>query len=269
VFTVATVNVNGIRAAFRRGMGEWLTTQAPDLLCLQEIRATDEVLAEQFAEHGGVWHFAHSEPNEDNGRGRAGVAVVSRDPILAVRDTVGPAEFDGYGRWVEADLLVNGAQLTAVSVYVHAGDADSPRQVTKYGFLQAMSDRMEQLRADGRHVLVCGDFNIAHREEDLKNWKGNLKKSGFLPDERAYLDRLFGAHEWSDVLRTHHPDVAGPYSWWSWRGQAFDNDTGWRIDYQVASRGLAALATRAWIDRAPTYAQRWSDHAPVNVSYDL
>jgi exodeoxyribonuclease-3 len=267
VLTVASVNVNGIRAAYRRGMAAWLEERRPDVLCLQEVRATDEVLC---AHLGDDWHCAHSEPSLDGHKGRAGVAVASRLPILQVRDDVGPARFAGAGRWVEADLLTPaGDPLTVVSVYVHTGEADTPRQDEKHAFLEAMLTRMDALRLDGRHVLVCGDLNVCHREADLKNWKGNLKKAGFLPDERAVLDRMFGELGWVDVVRAHVGDVPGPYSWWSWRGKAFDNDAGWRIDYQVASAELGKRTVDAWVDRAPTYAERWSDHAPVVVRYDL
>jgi exodeoxyribonuclease-3 len=271
VLTVATANVNGIRAAYRRGMGAWLDQRRPDVLCLQEVRATDEVLC---AHLGDGWHCAHSEPTLDGTKGRAGVAVASRLPITAVRDVVHPDRFAGVGRWVEADLVTEaGEPLTVASVYVHTGEADTPRQEEKYAFLDAMVARMDALRADGRHVLVCGDLNVAHREADLRNWKGNLTKSGFLAQERAVLDRLFGEQGWVDVVRAHvqaeQGDVAGPYSWWSWRGKAFDNDAGWRIDYQIASADLAKRAVTACVDRAPTYAARWSDHAPVMVTYDL
>jgi exodeoxyribonuclease III len=271
VLTVATANVNGIRAAFRRGMGSWLEAAQPDVLCLQEVRASDDVLC---AHLGADWHRAHSEQVHEGHRGRAGVAVVSRLPVAEVRDVVGPAAFTGSGRWVEADLVAPvGEPLTVVSVYVHTGEAGTPRQVEKLAFLEAMVTRMEALRLDGRHVLVCGDLNVAHREADLRNWKGNLRKSGFLPEERAVLDRLVGELGWVDVVRSRvqetSGDVEGPYSWWSWRGKAFDNDTGWRIDYQVASPELGKRAVDAWIDRAPSYAERWSDHAPVLARYDV
>jgi len=271
MLTVASANVNGIRAAYRRGMDAWIERAQPDVMCLQEVRATDEVLC---AHLGDGWHCAHSEPTHDGHKGRAGVAVASRLPVQAVRDVVGPEHFTGAGRWVEADLVTaTGELLTVVSVYVHTGEAGTPRQEEKHAFLDAMLARMADLRLDGRHVLVSGDLNVAHREADLKNWKGNVKKSGFLPEERAVFDRLFGELGWVDVVRSHvtatQGDVAGPYSWWSWRGKAFDNDAGWRIDYQVASPELAKRAVEAWVDRAPSYAERWSDHAPVLARYDV
>jgi exodeoxyribonuclease-3 len=264
VLTVATANVNGIRAAMRRGMASWLISRAPDVLCLQEIRAPDAVLRDALGEG---WHFVHEEAAA---KGRAGVAVATRVAPLAVRMGLGPDEFAGSGRWVEADVPLSGTPgiLTVASTYVFTGEADTPRQDEKYRFLDAVRTRLSELAADGRHVLVCGDFNIAHREADLKNWKGNLKKSGFLPKERAWLDTLFSAG-WGDVHRRIHGEGAGPYTWWSWRGTAFDRDTGWRIDYQIANSGLAARALKAEVDRAPTYAERWSDHAPVVVTFDV
>ncbi|HYY10440.1 MAG TPA: exodeoxyribonuclease III [Kineosporiaceae bacterium] len=270
MLTVATVNVNGVRAAVRRGMGPWLAERAPDVLCLQEVRASD---ADLEASLGDGWHTVHEEASA---KGRAGVAVATRTPPVAVRaglplaDPHTPdAAYDGTGRWVEADVPTGGGLLTVVSAYVHTGEAGTPRQLEKEAFLEAAAVRLSALAADGRHVLLTGDLNVAHREADLKNWKGNLTKSGFLPQERAWFDRLLDGGEWVDVVRARCGEGPGPYSWWSWRGKAFDLDSGWRIDYQVASAGLAERAVKAEIDRAPSYAERWSDHAPVVVRYDL
>jgi len=267
VLTVATVNVNGVRAAVRRGMRPWLAERAPDVLCLQEVRATDADLA---AALGDGWSLVHEEASA---RGRAGVAVASRTPPVAVRAglaaTSGDAGFDGTGRWVEADLPAGDCLLTVVSAYVHTGEAGTARQLEKEAFLEAAAVRLEGLAADGRHVLLTGDLNVAHREADLKNWKGNLKKAGFLPQERAWFDRLLGDGAWVDVVRALAGVGPGPYSWWSWRGKAFDLDSGWRIDYQIASAGLAERAVKAETDRAPSYAERWSDHVPVVVRYDV
>lgn len=267
VLTVATVNVNGVRAAHRRGMGRWLAAAAPDVVCLQEVRAPDDVLRAHLDDG---WHCAHAEPALDGHRGRAGVAVLSRLPVTAVRDEVGAPELDACGRWVEADLVTAGGEpLTVVSVYVHTGEAGTPRQDQKEAFLEQMTDRMEALRVGGRHVLVCGDLNVAHREDDLRNWRGNLRRAGFLPQERAVLDRWFDELGWVDVVRAHTGPGPGPYSWWSWRGRAFDNDTGWRIDYQIATPELAKRVVATRVDRAPSYAERWSDHAPVVATYDV
>jgi len=132
-----------------------------------------------------------------------------------------------------------------------------------------MTTRMAELAAEDAHVVVCGDVNVAHRQADLKNWKGNLGKAGFLPDEQAYLDKWLADGAWVDVTRRSAGEVAGPYTWWSWRGKAFDNDAGWRIDYQLATAPLADLVTHTFVGRADTYAERWSDHAAVVADYDL
>ncbi|GAB7192370.1 exodeoxyribonuclease III [Kineococcus sp. NUM-3379] len=266
-FTVATVNVNGIRAAVRRGMGAWLAGRDPDVLCLQEVRASDEVLCEVLTDAvGDGWHIAHCEPTDTGTKGRAGVAVATRLPVGAQRADLHP-RFDGAGRWVELEVQTPAGTVTVVSAYVHTGEADTPKQDEKHAFLDAVTARMAELRASGRHALLTGDLNIAHREADLKNWKGNLKKAGFLPGERAYLDRWFDELGWVDVVRALNPDTDGPYAWWSWRGQAFDKDVGWRIDYQIATPELAALARESAVDRAASYAERFSDHAPVVVTY--
>lgn len=236
---------------------------------MQEVRATDEVLRHEV---GDGWALAHSEPTVDGSRGRAGVAVASRATPLAQRDSLDDPRFEGSGRWVEVDLAVDppaaNGLLTVVSAYVHTGEAETPCQEEKFAFLDAAVTRMAKLAASGRHVLVTGDLNVAHCEADLKNWKGNLRKLGFLAAERAYLDRLLD-DGWVDIGRTMSGDGPGPYSWWSWRGKAFDNDAGWRIDYQLASAGLGALARHHRVDRAPSYSERWSDHAPVVVDYDI
>ena len=262
-----SANVNGIRAAARRGGMDWLAAQRPDVLCLQEVRASDEQLAGILEAAGfGDWHVAHTEAQA---KGRAGVAVVSRARHERVSTCVGPAEFDGAGRWVEVDLSTPAGTVTVVSTYVHTGEAGTARQAEKHRFLDAVTARLDAWTAAGALAVVTGDLNIAHREDDLKNWKGNRTKSGFLPAERAYLDRWFTAGDWVDVHRTLHGPGPGPYTWWSWRGKAFDNDAGWRIDYQVASRHLAARATSATAGRAAAYDLRWSDHAAVVVDYDL
>lgn len=260
---IATANVNGIRAAERRGIRAWLAVRRPDLLCLQEVRADDDALCGVI---GPGWHGVHEQSAV---KGHAGVAVLSRSAPVTVRR--GLAEFAGTGRWVEADYALAGGSglVTVVSVYVPKGEAGAPKQEEKYRFLDLVRERAGKLAADDRHVLLCGDLNIAHREVDLKNWKGNLDHAGFLPQERAWLDGLLTGDGFVDVHRVLAGDGAGPYTWWSWRGKAFDNDAGWRIDYQIATADLAARALTAAADRAPSYAQRWSDHAPVVVEYDL
>ncbi|MBS1692247.1 MAG: exodeoxyribonuclease III [Actinobacteria bacterium] len=263
---VSTVNVNGVRAAVRRrsdtnlGLLAWLEQTPADVVCLQETRADDEQLAKALAPAvAGGWHLASADPHL---KGRAGVAVLSRHPFAAVRIGLPDSEFDVHGRYLEVDV----AGLTVASLYIQTGEADTPWQLEKERFMAALARRMAELAVRGGDVVVCGDWNIAHTENDIKNWKGNVKKSGFLPGERQWLTDLLGTG-WVDVVRVLHPGVAGPYSWWSWRGRAFDNDAGWRIDYQLATPGLAARAAAGGTERPDAYALRWSDHAPVTVEY--
>lgn len=282
VFRVASVNVNGIRAAYRKGMGEWLENSGADVVAMQEVRATDQHLTDLL---GPDWHILH-DPCEI--KGRAGVAIASRIPATAHRTGLGtPAEREAVqpsGRWLEADFEVNGKLLTVVSNYTHSGEVDTPRQEAKWAFLAAMLRRMQELKTERELAVVVGDYNIGHRELDIKNWKGNVKRAGFLPRERAHLDLLFGAADteitcvdgttgtglgWVDVGRRWAGEVDGPYTWWSNRGQAFDNDTGWRIDYHAATPALATTVRDYHVDRYPSYDTRWSDHAPVVVDYEI
>ncbi|WP_394941645.1 exodeoxyribonuclease III [Psychromicrobium sp. YIM B11713] len=265
---VASVNVNGIRASYRKGMAEWLAPREVDILCLQEVRAPDDIVEGFLAED---WHLLLAAAEA---KGRAGVAIASRKDSLepiATRVGIGDDYFATAGRWVEADYrLPDGKQLTVVSAYVHSGEADTPKQVDKYRFLDVMITRLPQLSAHSDYALVVGDLNVGHTTLDIKNWRGNVKNAGFLPEERAYFDRFFGEEiGWRDVHRELSGPVDGPYTWWSQRGQAFDNDTGWRIDYQMATPDLAAAATSAVVDRAASYDLRWSDHAPLVVDYNI
>lgn len=269
---IASINVNGVRAAFRNGMGDWLKTSNSHILALQEVRASYQDLAEQFeangglAESGGKWHILHDEASA---KGRAGVALVSTIPFVSSSVKLGATDFDSAGRWLEGTYQVGSKKLTVVSTYVHAGEADTPKQIEKYKFLDAMQSRMAKLQKSEDYAVVVGDLNVGHTELDIKNWKGNLKNAGFLPEERAYFDTLLDKHGWVDVGRAAHPDVPGPYTWWSFRGQAFDTDTGWRIDYHLASPKLAASAKNYTVQRAKSYDSRWSDHSPVTVVYAI
>ncbi|MFB8352605.1 exodeoxyribonuclease III [Streptomyces niveus] len=264
MLTVTSVNVNGLRAAAKKGFVEWLAGTGADVVCLQEVRAEEDQLAEAVRKPEG-WHMVFA-PAAD--KGRAGVALYSRREPERVRIGFGSGEFDTSGRYAEIDL----PGVTVASLYLPSGDVGTERQDQKIRFMDEFFSYLVGLReraaADGREVLVCGDWNIAHHEADLKNWKGNRKESGFLPEERAWLTRVFGEAAYVDVVRALHPDETGPYTWWSYRGRAFDNDTGWRIDYHVATAGLAGRAVKAWVERAATHAERWSDHAPVSVAYE-
>jgi exodeoxyribonuclease-3 len=222
--------------------------------------------------------------DEATAKGRAGVALASRRAADLHRVDFGAEDFDSAGRWIEADYDVDGTPITVVSTYVHSGEVGTPKQVEKYKFLDAMTTRLPELRAHSDLALVVGDLNVGHRELDIKNWRGNRKSAGFLPEERAYFDRFFGAegeqitgvdgtvgpgHGWVDVGRVHAGEVEGPYTWWSQRGKAFDTDTGWRLDYHMASPALAATVVSYEIDRASAWDTRWSDHAPVVVDYAI
>jgi exodeoxyribonuclease-3 len=266
---IATVNVNGLRAAYKKGMGEWLESRDVDILCLQEVRAPDDIVRKLIGEG---WFILHAEAEA---KGRAGVAIASREEPLATRVGIGDDYFATTGRWVEADYRVKNAAgedatLTAVSAYVHSGEAGTPKQEDKYRFLDAMTTRLPELAKHSDHAVVVGDLNVGHTELDIKNWKGNTKRAGFLPDERAYFDRFFGEEiGWRDVHRDLAGNISGPYTWWSQRGKAFDTDTGWRIDYQMATPVLAAAAFSAVVDRAASWDTRFSDHAPLVVDYRL
>jgi len=266
---IATVNVNGIRAAYKKGMAEWLEPRDVDILCLQEVRAPDEVVHQLIGEG---WHILHSEAEA---KGRAGVAIASRQEPTATRVGIGDDYFATAGRWVEADYALKtkagkDTTLTVVSAYVPSGEVDTPRQVEKYRFLDVMITRLPELAKHSEHALVVGDLNVGHTELDIKNWKGNTKRAGFLPEERAYFDRFFGDEiGWRDVHRDLAGNVDGPYTWWSQRGKAFDTDTGWRIDYHMATPALADSAVLAVVDRAGSWDTRFSDHAPLVVDYRL
>jgi exodeoxyribonuclease-3 len=269
VLTIATANVNGIRAALKRGMGEWVDTRKPDVMLLQEVRAPEGLLPELLP--ADQWDLAHAESES---KGRSGVAIASRLPMSAIRINLDQGVETNTGRWVEADLEVAGSDggpartLTVVSAYLHSGTENTPSMDEKYAFLDLVTARMSEIAAGGGLAVVAGDLNIAHQEVDLKNWKGNLKKAGFLPQERAYVDRWLD-QGWHDLGREHGGEGPGPYTWWSWRGKAFDNDAGWRIDYQLATPALADLARSAVVERAESYDRRWSDHAPLVVEYAL
>ncbi|MFE4174616.1 exodeoxyribonuclease III [Streptomyces sp. NPDC056909] len=261
---VTSVNVNGLRAAARKGFVEWLAETSADVVCLQEVRAEPGQLPETVREPEG-WYVLHAPAAA---KGRAGVSLLSRREPERTRTGFGSAEFDTSGRYAEIDL----PGVTVASLYLPSGEAGTERQDEKVRFMDEFLPYLAELReraaADGREVLVCGDWNIAHQEADLKNWRGNRKSSGFLPEERAWLTRLYEETGYTDVMRALHPGQEGPYSWWSYRGRAFDNDSGWRIDLHVATAGLAGRAVKGWVERAAAHEERWSDHAPVAVAYE-
>jgi exodeoxyribonuclease-3 len=251
---IITINLNGIRSASSKGFYDWLAKQDADIVCLQELKAqAADMTAQMLAPHGyhGYFHYAEK-------KGYSGVGIYSREQPQRVISGLGIAEFDAEGRYICADF----AGFSVVSVYLPSGSSGEERQAVKFKFMAAFLPHLKKLRASGRDALICGDWNIAHKEIDLKNWRGNKKNSGFLPEERAWLTALFDEVGFVDVFRRVHPELEA-YTWWSNRGQAWAKDVGWRIDYQIASPGIAALAKAASIYKA----QRFSDHAPLIIDY--
>jgi exodeoxyribonuclease-3 len=253
---VITVNVCGVRSAAAKGLFRWLRRQRADFICLQETRSQEH----QLAAHDVRLKGYHAFFCDAERKGYAGVALyASRPPDRVIRG-FGVPEFDREGRYLEARFR----DLSVVSLYLPSGSAGPERQASKFRFLAAFAPQLARLRRGGRRCILCGDWNIAHRAIDLKNWRSNQKNSGFLPEERAWMDRLFGPLGYVDAFREVRPQP-GLYTWWSNRGQARANDVGWRIDYQVVSGALAGRARAATIYRT----RRFSDHAPLVMDYDL
>ena len=251
---VVTLNLNGIRSAARKGWLEWAAAQRADVLCVQEVKAQEADLDETLREVGGLRGHFHLAQK----KGYSGVGLYSRRRPQAVRTGFGSAEFDAEGRYVEADF----GAFTAISVYVPSGSSSEERQAAKFRFMAQFRPHLRELVESGREIILCGDWNIAHREIDLKNWRSNQKNSGFLPEERAWLTGVFDEVGFVDVFRRLDPRPE-QYTWWSNRGQAWAKNVGWRLDYQIATPGVAAKAKRAEIFTA----QRFSDHAPLTIDY--
>lgn len=302
---IATFNVNGIRAAQRRGFERWLRDRAPDVVALQEVRASAAAIP------AGVFGAYHLTYEQGTVPGRNGVAILTRHPPRAVRswsgtallrepggdhvDTVdldpvplarGLREFADQGRYVEVELA--DAPITVASLYLPKGGLpahlqkpgrmrEAPdggaRYHRKMRFLDAYARQLTRARrtarAQGRELLLMGDLNIAHTRHDVRNWRRSNQVEGYLPEERAWFDSILSARTLVDVVRLHHPGSDGPYSWWSWLGRSFAEDVGWRIDYHLATPALARASVRAGTDRDPAPDRRISDHAPVVVDYDL
>ncbi|MFA6902379.1 MAG: exodeoxyribonuclease III [Gallionellaceae bacterium] len=251
---IISINLNGIRSAYTKGLLPWLQQQSADIICLQELKAqAGDMTPEMSAPPGyhGYFHYADK-------KGYSGVGIYSKRKPDAVIVGLGIAEFDSEGRYIEAQF----GNLSVVSLYLPSGSSGEERQAVKFKFMAAFMPHLRQLHASGREVLICGDWNIAHTEKDLKNWRGNKKNSGFLPEERAWLTELFDDVGFVDVFRKLHPELEA-YTWWSNRGQAWAKDVGWRIDYQIATPGIAGKATTTSIYKE----QRFSDHAPLLVDY--
>lgn len=252
---IITLNLNGIRSATSKGFFEWLAKQDADIVCLQELKAqAADMTAEMLTPKGYQGYFHYAEK-----KGYSGVGIYTKHQPVAVIEGLGIPEFDAEGRYICADFR----DFSVVSVYLPSGSSGEERQAMKFKFMAAFMPHLRELRESGREVVICGDWNIAHQEIDLKNWRGNKKNSGFLPEERAWLSEVFDKGGFVDVFRKVHPELEA-YTWWSNRGQAWAKDVGWRIDYQIATPGLANHAKAANIYKA----QRFSDHAPLTIDYE-
>jgi exodeoxyribonuclease-3 len=253
---IITVNVNGIRAAANKGFFQWMVRQQADVVCIQETRAQVQQL-EDAVFHPRGWHAYFHDAEK---KGYSGVAIYARHQPDRVQHGLGWDVMDCEGRWLQVDF----ADLSVISVYLPSGSSKEERQQVKYECMDYLRPRLAKWARDGRHYVICGDWNIAHKNIDIKNWRGNQKNSGFLPEERAWMDELFGDVGLADAFRAVDPREE-QYTWWSNRGQAWANNTGWRIDYQVTTPELAEKANRAEIYKE----QRFSDHAPLIMDYDF
>ena len=257
---IITLNVNGLRAAHAKGFTAWMRRQKPDVVCLQEIKAQESDLPRELLAPRGFHAFFH--PAEK--RGYSGVAIYAKREPDNVVIGLGIKEIDAQGRFLQADF----GNLSVVSLYMPSGTMGEAAQARKYRFMDVFIGRIEAMRACGREFVICGDWNIAHKEIDVKNWKSNQKMTGFLPREREWLTQVFEAHGFVDVFRKLDPSP-DRFTWWVQWANARERNVGWRIDYQIATPELAASAREAVVDRAPSWAERWSDHAPLVIDYDL
>ena len=255
---VISLNLNGIRSAASKGVYPWLQSQHADVVCLQELKAQAPDLTLEMLnppELHGYFHYAEK-------KGYSGVGLYARRQPDRIVEGLGIPDIDAEGRYLEACF----GELCVISLYLPSGSSSDERQAAKFSFMERFLPHLERLARSGREIILCGDWNIAHKEADLKNWKSNRKNSGFLPEERAWLTEVFEGLGLVDVYRRLYPDHTGEaYTWWSNRGQAWAKNVGWRIDYQIATPGIAAKARAASVYKD----QRFSDHAPLIVDYDF
>jgi exodeoxyribonuclease-3 len=253
---IITLNVNGLRSAERKGFARWLSRAEPwDVVCVQETKCADADVPRSLR----APRQSHASFHPAERKGHSGVALYSKRPHQGSAG-FGHSEFDREGRFLQADF----PDLSVVSLYLPSGSSGPHRQSSKYRFLDAFLPHLARLVGSGREVILCGDWNIAHCPIDLKNWRGNQKNSGFLPEERAWLSRVFDELGFVDVFRRVDAR-AEQYTWWSNRGQAWKNNVGWRIDYQIATPGIAATARSVSIYKN----RRFSDHAPLVIDYEF
>lgn len=258
---IVSLNLNGIRAAARKDFFPWMEASGADVLCLQETKARIEQLEEApdtFFPKG--WH--HGFHDARSKKGYSGVAIYSREQPDAVLTELGTEEFDAEGRYIEFRY----GNLSVVSLYLPSGSSKPERQEAKYRFMDHFLPVLQDWINSGRRYVICGDWNIAHQQIDLKNWKSNQKNSGFLPEERAWMGQVLNEQGWVDTYRNLYPEATSEaYTWWSNRGQAWANNVGWRIDYQLATPDLQARIKAASVYKG----SRFSDHAPLTVDYEF
>lgn len=253
---IITLNVNGIRSAYQKGFFKWMLTQDADVICLQETKAKSHELPPEITAPEGYQGYFHDAEK----RGYAGVALYTRKPPDRVIRGLGWPDFDSEGRFLRADY----GSLSVVSIYLPSGSSSEERQQAKFDFMERFLPFLRSLRHEPREYILCGDWNIAHKPIDLKNWRANQKNSGFLPEERAWLDQVFGPLGFVDAFRAVNQEPE-QYTWWSNRGQAWAKNVGWRIDYQVVTPALRDSIVHAAIYKD----MRFSDHAPLIIDYDL
>lgn len=252
---IVSANLNGIRSAARKGFFTWMQQLQPDIVCLQETKAQLVDLSDEIFQPSGYFCYF----NEAEKKGYSGVAIYSRYQPDRVSTTLGWSCADQEGRYIQADF----GSLNVASLYMPSGTSGEHRQMLKYEFMEKYASFLQTLQDEKRECIICGDWNIAHKEIDLKNWRGNQKNSGFLPEERAWMDKLFDSLGFVDAFRTVNQEPE-QYTWWSNRGQAWAKNVGWRIDYQIVTPGL-----RNKIQAASIYKEeRFSDHAPLILDYD-
>jgi exodeoxyribonuclease-3 len=253
---IVTLNCNGIRAAARKGVFAWLKKQNADVVCLQETKAQTHQLDDDAFQIEGYTRFLHDAEKP----GYSGTALYSRQAPRRVIYGFGDEAIDREGRYLEVCY----GNLSVVSLYMPSGTSGDERQAFKIRMMDLMVPHLLKLKKRRRQYVLCGDWNIAHTNADIRNWRGNQKNSGFLPEEREWLTTLFDKHRYVDTFR-RLPQEEHEYTWWSNRGQAWANNTGWRIDYQIATPGLGAKVKSTSIYRD----DRFSDHAPYTVDYDF
>jgi exodeoxyribonuclease-3 len=254
---IITANLNGIRSAASKGFFTWLHEQQADVICVQEVRAQEDTLQNPLLRPEGYYaHFHYAQK-----KGYSGVGIYSRHQPKEVITGLGWETADQEGRYIAIDL----GGLCVASLYMPSGTSGDHRQTIKYDFLYQYADYLQDLqKKKDKHYIICGDWNIAHKEIDLKNWRSNQKNSGFLPEERAWMDTLFGEMQYVDAFREVNTQPE-EYTWWSNRSRAWEKNVGWRIDYQIISPGLKPTIKSANIYRE----QRFSDHAPLIMEYDI